>query len=912
MVPMNKSASKKTLGDYNSKPIETKLSSSNHTELEDNKGKDDQSKKFKEIISKLEEHISIKMEPNLGKLVNFSGFERFPVQRWIKYREGFSMELVKKFIKDDRGRIIDPFCGSGTSLLAAKSLGKDSIGFDVNPLAVFISKVKTTDYIASQRNELEKLVKSILDIKDDDQAKPVPQLKIINKIYNKDILDTLLKIAYKIDEVMDLELQDFLKLGWISILESVSNVKKEGNGIKYKYVKRTKNGYVKTSQSAWENKTFGTNKVSYVLNILSRKYSEMLSDLALENTNRVSTKVYCDSSLNIKDYIKRENVSTCIFSPPYANAFDYFEIFKVELWMGGFVNSYDDLLKLRKSAFRSNFNAGGIGFRRSEFSNEELENILNLMTGETWDSRMKEMLRGYFEDFYLTLKGIYQTLAQDGKCIIIVGNSAYSETVIPTDLLLANIGRQIGFDSPEIHITRSLTTSSQQKRKLKEFKELLRESVIMLHKTSGPKEERVDEFPVENEIEKYQKFIVTSNNVSYFTHNIHKYPAKFIPQIPRWAIKKYGTNRNSIVMDPFCGSGTTLVESMLKGFDSYGIDIDPLARLITKVKTTPIPESKLQDVITKVVHDIETQKESKFLPVTDNLYHWFTHEAVRKLSVIRDTIDSFKDERDIYDFLIVTFSSIIRRSSNADNESQKTYVSHTHIKTPEDPMILFKRNLDLYSERLMALFHKVPVGTKARVISECTDSRNFADEWNKNVGLPIDIAITSPPYIKAVDYVYNQMAEYFWIGDLFDMQNQKLQTKRESNYMGTKHVAVNTYSEFLPTGYKNIDKISQQIYAKNKKFSYVLSKFFIDMEKNILEMSKVMRTKGHYVIVIGANQVAGIPVPSYEFISNIAEVNGFKLSNLFSYKIRNHYMRFPRKGRGGLIDEDWVVDLEKT
>lgn len=909
---MNKRSSKKTLRDYDFKPIETKSYSSNHLELEDDKGKDEQSNKFNEIISKLEENISIKSEPNLGNLVNFSGFESFPVQRWIKYREGFSIELVKKFIKDDSGRVIDPFCGSGTSLLAAKSLGKDSIGFDVNPLAVFISKVKTSDYTASQMDQLKKLVENILDIKEGDQAKPVPKLKIIDKIYNKDILDTLLRIAYKIDKVKEQKLQDFLKLGWISILESVSNVKKEGNGIKYKYVKRTKNGYVKTSQSAWENKTFGTNKVSYVINILRRKYSEMLSDLALENTHKVSTKVYCDSSLNIKDYIKQENVSTCIFSPPYANAFDYFEIFKVELWMGGFVNSYDDLLKLRKSAFRSNFNAGDIGLRRSEFSNKELENLLNLMTGNTWDPRMKEMLRGYFEDFYLTLKGIYQTLAQDGKCIIIVGNSAYAGTIIPTDLLLANIGREIGFDSPEIQITRSLTTSSQQKRKLREFKGMLRESVIILYKTSGPKEERVDEFPVENEIKHGQKFIITSNNVSYLTHNIHKYPAKFIPQIPRWAIKRYGTNKNSIVIDPFCGSGTTLVESMLKGFDSYGIDIDPLARLITKVKTTPIPESKLQDVIIKVVQDIGKQKEGKFLPETKNLYHWFTQEAVRKLSVIRDTIDSFKDERDIYDFLIVTFSSIIRKTSNADNESQKTYVSHTHIKTPEDPIILFKRNLYLYSERLMAFFQKVPVGTKARVISEFTDSRNFADEWNKNIGLPIDIAITSPPYIKAVDYVYNQMAEYFWIGDLFDMQNQKLQTKRESNYMGTKHVAINTYSEFLPTGYKNIDKISQQIYAKNKKFSYVLSKFFIDMEKNIQEMYKVMRTKGHYVIVIGANQVAEIPVPSHEFIINIAEGNGFKLSNLFSYKIRNHYMSFPRKGRGGLIDEDWIVDLEKT
>ncbi|MBU0686168.1 MAG: site-specific DNA-methyltransferase, partial [Candidatus Thermoplasmatota archaeon] len=80
--------------------------------------------------------------------------------------------------------------------------------------------------------------------------------------------------------------------------------------------------------------------------------------------------------------------------------------------------------------------------------------------------------------------------------------------------------------------------------------------------------------------------------VSYATHGIHRYPAKFIPQIPRFCLESYSEVGDD-VLDPFMGSGTTLLESYITGRDSYGIDIHPLARLIAKVKTTPVDPRSL-------------------------------------------------------------------------------------------------------------------------------------------------------------------------------------------------------------------------------------------------------------------------------------------------------------------------------
>ena len=256
-------------------------------------------------------------------------------------------------------------------------------------------------------------------------------------------------------------------------------------------------------------------------------------------------------------------------------------------------------------------------------------------------------------------------------------------------------------------------------------------------------------------------------------------------------------------------------------------------------------------------------------------------------------------------------SSVVRKVSNADNQSQKTYVSHTNPKMPAETNQLFIKNLNSYCKRLIELFDIIPKDGKTHVFEDCTDSRDFSKYWKKEIHDEVDIAITSPPYIKAIDYIYNQMAELFWIGDLWHLETQKLQNEYKTRYIGTKQIFADEYNQKLKTGYKIVDDLVDKIYIQDKKYAHITAKFFVDMEKNIQEVYNVLRDKGHYIIVIGNNNVCDIPINSNDILVEIAENNGFTLSNFFYYKIRNRYMRFPRNGRGGIIKNDWIIDLKK-
>ncbi len=83
------------------------------------------------------------------------------------------------------------------------------------------------------------------------------------------------------------------------------------------------------------------------------------------------------------------------------------------------------------------------------------------------------------------------------------------------------------------------------------------------------------DIPVNLKIPNRSSILVISKSQRTMTHALHKYPAKYIPEYPRWAIKKYTANKNNIVLDPFCGSGTSNVEAKLAGYNSLAIDVDP-------------------------------------------------------------------------------------------------------------------------------------------------------------------------------------------------------------------------------------------------------------------------------------------------------------------------------------------------
>ncbi|WP_346879059.1 DNA methyltransferase [Clostridium sp. UBA7791] len=413
---------------------------------------------------------------------------------------------------------------------------------------------------------------------------------------------------------------------------------------------------------------------------------------------------------------------------------------------------------------------------------------------------------------------------------------------------------------------------------------------------------------------------INTTKVTDYTHGFHKYPGKFIPQLPRWAMRKYlKKGEGKCIIDPFCGSGTTLVEGLLYGHNVIGIDIDPLSVLISKVKTTKLNVDEVNRISQWILDNMENT-EKKFKPKCETINHWFTNDSIKKLSKIRALIDdidvvfgSNKEIIDIKEFLIICFSSIIRRASNADNQSQKTYVSGTKIKEPEEVYNLFRKQVNLYVDRIKEFSNELNDGIESKVI--CFS--NNRDLNNKLENLKVDLAISSPPYIKSIDYVYNQMAELFWIGDLFEMDTQEKQNIKKEKYIGTSKIFKNEYEEYNPNISKlNIEELDEKLggifvndIKNGHKHSYITYKYFVEMEKHFKEMSRNLKKEAHYIMIVGNSTVSNTLFNTSQYLIEIAERNGFQLVNKWGYKIKNHFMGFDRKGRGGKIEIDWVMDF---
>lgn len=874
----------------------------------------------------LDKQFPIVSETQWGQLVNYATKSDFPVHRWFRNREGYSVQLVESVLESvsKTGFVVDPFCGTGTTLLTAAMHDYPSIGIDVNPLSVFITKVKTRHYDDLTLRRIIDICDGLTALHPSMPASEKPKLNIIDQVFLPDILHALLVAKYYINQHSHFE-RDFLFVAWLSILEEVSNVYREGNGIKYRNRKRTPSGYIQIPLDLWQQEVFPSDKFGYVIQTLIKRAQMMLRDIAQIKLSDQSPDVQEGSALALDEFVPANSANLVIFSPPYANNFNYFKAYKIELWMGDFVDGYDELRELTQRSLRSHVETKlEASSDKYNWYPEQLDTFLGLMDPEVlWTPRILKSIQGYFYDMQTALNKIFDVLKQDGQCVIVVGNSAYSSVIVPTDTLLAEAAASIGFNVEKIAVARHLTTSSQQKEALAPVNEYLRESLIFLKKKRTEKKRSsygngqvhlryVSELPKQPKPPTQTIYVIRNNGLTDVTHIIHKFPGKFIPHVPRWAIKKYiNTDRCHNILDPFCGSGTTLVEAQLTHQNAYGIDINPIARLISKVKTTPLPMERLNYVVNCVIEEVLEETKGYFRPTISTLTHWFRPDVTDDLSVIRDAINKWSNEQDIYDFLIVAFSAIIRKVSNADNQSIKTYVSGTHKKVIPQVKPLFIDTLRKYAERIQELGAETKHGGIAKVV-DLRDARQFAQHWNEQELPLIDLAITSPPYVKTVDYVYSQMVEYFWIGDLFNLENQGKLNEHKRVYIGTEKVLASEYRTRKITDIPEIDSLIEQIHERSPKHAHIVYSYFADMRDHFGQMYEIMKPNAPYIVVVGDSTVSDLPVETHHLLALCAAQTGFRLEETFAYEIRNRYMRFPRQGRGGIVDLDWILAFRKT
>lgn len=421
-------------------------------------------------------------DASFADLVNYRPRSQQPFHHWFRYREGYSLDLVNYAIQQFTRQpaiMLDPFVGSGTTLMAARQQNIPAIGFDVNPVSVLVARAKTRNYGTTDIQGIRKRIADLRHLTPQLPLAPVPGLNIIDKIFRPDVLQALLAARNIIETEADINVREFLMTGWLAILEGVSNVFKEGNGIKYRNRRRTPNGYVTIP---WDEVTSSaTDGFAVVSQTLTQQFAVMLTDIERAPYN-IEPRIYEKSALEMKASVAPDTISLCVFSPPYCNNFNYMKIFKVELWMGGFIDTYADFRHLSRRALRSHVETQ-LALPAEVSLPQPLLDLVNLVRhSDLWHPKIPDAILAYFLDMQIVLANLHHTLEPGGQCYIVVGTSAYAGVVIPTDMLLADIASTMGFDVQRLIVARHLTTSPQQRGKLAGLMHYLRESVIVLHK----------------------------------------------------------------------------------------------------------------------------------------------------------------------------------------------------------------------------------------------------------------------------------------------------------------------------------------------------------------------------------------------------------------------------------------------
>ncbi len=434
--------------------------------------------KLKALLDDLQSPFPIEQNYDLAPFVHWKGNSSSKIHRWLRYREAYSPELIDKLNLE--GRILDPFSGCGSIMVGAAQRGLSSTGVDINPLSTFSTKVKLTKLKHTEIDQIKKIRSDLKAIIGKHNPSRLPDLSISEKVFEPEILNVVLKSKSAIETIRadNPPIGDFLHLAWLESLEKVGSYFKEGNGIKYRNKQRSKGKYKDKKDGEWQLQRFGSDQASFAINCIKSQLDIMIEDTSDWKYGTWSKQeVLSGSALKLDKLLPSKKYDSIIFSPPYANRFDYFEAFKVELWFGGFVDSYDDLNKLRKQSLRSHLAAE---YRKNNPVFEELESLINMMdqTASSWRMGVPDLLRGYFQDMHTVLKHC-RKLAPNGRTHVVVGNSAFAGVIIPTDVLTAMIGIRSGFSKAKIIESRHLTVSPQQRALLTGFEGHMRESVVI-------------------------------------------------------------------------------------------------------------------------------------------------------------------------------------------------------------------------------------------------------------------------------------------------------------------------------------------------------------------------------------------------------------------------------------------------
>lgn len=425
----------------------------------------------------IEAKLPFRFVPQFGNLVVAADNDAAAVHNWFRYKESYSAKILSTILPllprktREPYSLLDPFCGVGTTLLWAQSAPEfvsNAIGIEKNPFVAFVARTKLRcgeiclfefDKIISEVTSMSSLEKGHL-----------PSLSSISRgtCISPYVAGRLIAIRDRILQNRSSAARDALLLGLASAIEPLSKVRKDGRALRL-----VDRGYQR------------------ILPVLSDRWKcirqDVIDSKSEPTANRIKAVVYEGDGRNLEAIgIERECLDLVFTSPPYPNNIDYSEVYKLELWMLGFVSSADEFLKLRKATLRSHPTSDLSSELNPDFKSalemaplaDVFGQLIDRVGGfhEKW--RLRLLLR-YFSDIWFSLQQQFRCLRAGGFAFYVVANSLHGRSgnayLVPTDVFIAAMGSALGYQVDRVMVMRNT------KRRLS-GNHFLRESIVVLRK----------------------------------------------------------------------------------------------------------------------------------------------------------------------------------------------------------------------------------------------------------------------------------------------------------------------------------------------------------------------------------------------------------------------------------------------
>ena len=855
--------------------------------------------------------------------------------------------------------VLDPFGGCATTAVEAVRLGRRALSLDANPLSAIIGRVKTGFMTPDVRTDLEQLYAAVESHIASFEGSPtdwtqslidrfhsyIPAIPNLDKWFSEPVIAELCLIRHLIERTTERLSRDAANLALSRIIIRVSHQESETRYVSiHKQVSTTL-----TLRAYCES-----------LKVVFRRLETASVDLQFADA-----RYYVgDSRHEIVDLIGQNSVDLIVTSPPYPNATDYHLYHRFRLFW--------------------------LGFDPRRLSHIEIGSHLRHQRNNTGFNE-------YVNDIERVLDGCYRALIPGRYAVFVVGDAIFKGELFSTEeaimsaaceagLIVCNtIARPIhmtkrSFSKParrarseQIVILRKPNTSvtvrlSPPNYRMWEYERVLRcreiESVTgvsaSVMESDGPIVFQAQQ-PV---LSKLRRLTFTSaiqvgdgygifqptwqaaleygdgdpktrKDPKYVTHGLHSFKGKFYPQLAKSLLNVSGTEVGGTLFDPYCGSGTSLLEGMLNGFSAYGCDLNPLAAKIARAKTAiltvrrDVVDSAIRSTLDRLSsrtgmprHTLDQFSQS----VESELVSWFPLPVLYKLNWLLGQVRLFGD-RTLVDFFEVVVSGVIREISFQDPHDLRIRRRKDNI-TDAPVLALFRDRLKEQYQRLRKYWLIAGRQPSYLATPHVVQGDSRLKSTTEALGLApatVDCVLTSPPYATALPYIDTDRLSLMAIMGLSSTTRAHLEQqltgsreiRRRSRALSEQSLLDHSAYESLPPTV--VDPI-RSIFHANRSVSVgfrranmaaLLWRYFNDIKDTLRQVNRLLKPGAKAFYVVGNSRTkAGdnwVTIDTCENITRIAIAIGLESVQSIGISVTKDNLRHTRNA----ITKNQIIVLRK-